>query len=51
MLDVASRLKVRAGLSVADSWIGATAVVRDATLIHKDPEFSNFKEVSQEVLR
>jgi len=51
ILDVASRLKARAGLSVADSWIGATAVVRDATLIHKDPEFSNFKEVSQEVLR
>lgn len=51
ILEVASRLKAQAGLSVADSWIGATAIVRDATLVHKDPEFSKFKDISQEFLR
>jgi len=51
ILAMASRLKAQGRLSVADSWIGATAVVRDATLIHKDPEFRDFKEIPQEVLR
>ena len=51
ILEVASRLKAEAGLSVADGWIGATAIVRDATLIHKDPEFTKFKEIPQEILR
>ena len=51
ILAMASRLKAQGRLSVADSWIGATAVVRDATLVHKDPEFRNFKEIPQEVLR
>jgi len=51
ILEMASRLKARAGLSVADSWIGATAIVREATLIHKDPEFTKFEEIPQEYLR
>ena len=51
ILEMASRLKARAGLSVADSWIGATAIVREATLIHKDPEFGKFKEIPQEFLK
>lgn len=51
ILEIASRLKAQGGLSVADSWIGATAIARDATLIHKDPEFSNCTEISQEALR
>ena len=51
ILDLASRLKAQGGLSVADSWIGATAIVREATLVHKDPEFAKFKEISQELLR
>ncbi len=51
VLDAAARLKAQSGLSVADSWIGATAMLRDATLVHKDPEFSKFKEIAQEVLR
>lgn len=51
VLDAAARLKAQSGLSVADSWIGATAIIRDATLVHKDPEFSKFKEIVQEVLR
>lgn len=51
ILQTASRIKVRGGLSVADSWIAATTIVRGATLIHKDPEFTKFKEVPQEFLR
>lgn len=51
ILELASRLKAQGGLSVADSWIGATAIVRKATLVHKDPEFAKFKEISQELLR
>jgi ribonuclease VapC len=51
ILELASRLKAKGGLSVADSWIGATAIAREATLVHKDPEFTKFKEISQELLR
>jgi predicted nucleic acid-binding protein len=51
ILDLASRLKAKGGLSVADGWIGATAIAREATLVHKDPEFTKFKEISQELLR
>jgi len=51
ILELASRLKAQGGLSVADSWIGATAIVREATLVHKDPEFAKFREISQELLR
>lgn len=29
----------RVDISVADSWILATAIERNATLVHKDPEF------------
>ena len=50
ILDVASRLKARSGLSVADSWIGATAMVQGATLVHKDPEFVKFRDIPQEIL-
>jgi len=51
ILELASRLKAQGGLSVADSWIGATAIAREATLVHKDPEFAKFREISQELLR
>jgi len=51
ILEIASRLKAKGGLSIADSWIAATAIDRDATLIHKDPEFAKFGEISQEFLR
>ncbi len=50
ILDSAAQLKARGGLSVADSWIGATALVHGAMLVHKDPEFARFKEIPQEVL-
>jgi predicted nucleic acid-binding protein len=48
--EVASRRKAQGGLSVADCWIGATAMVREATLLHKDPEFTKFKEIPQRLL-
>jgi predicted nucleic acid-binding protein len=51
ILELASRLKAKGRLSVADSWIGATAIAREATLVHKDPEFAKFKEISQELIR
>jgi predicted nucleic acid-binding protein len=50
ILEVAARLKARGRLSVADSWIGATAISRQAVLIHKDPEFAKFPEIAQEAL-
>ena len=51
ILEIASRLKAKGGLSLADSWIGATTLHREATLLHKDPEFSEFREIPQEVLK
>lgn len=51
ILETASRFKAQGRLSLADCWIGATAIVREATLVHKDPEFIKFKEIGQEVLR
>ena len=51
ILETASRIKASGRISVADSWIGATAIVHDATLLHKDPEFEPFKDIQQEILR
>jgi len=51
ILEMASRLKAQGRLSVADCWIGATAIAREARLVHKDPEFARFKEIPQEILR
>jgi ribonuclease VapC len=39
LLALASELKARFKISVADSWIIATAMKCEATLVHKDPEF------------
>lgn len=49
-LDIASLLKAQGGLSVAGSWIAATAEILGATLVHKDPEFSGCARVRQQVL-
>jgi len=51
ILETAARLKARGGLSVANAWIAATAEVRGAVLVHKDPEFARAREVAQERLR
>lgn len=39
LIMTASELKAQHRISVADSWIIATAITRNATLVHKDPEF------------
>ncbi len=44
ILLLAGELKATFPLSLADSWIAATAIDRQATLIHKDPEFEPLKE-------
>lgn len=50
ILREAARIKAAGKLSVADAWIAATAVVRDAVLVHKDPEFRQLHHVRQERL-
>ena len=39
LLEQAAAVKAMHRLSVADAWIAATALLTDATLVHKDPEF------------
>src|SRR5947208_240594 len=51
ILEEAARMKAGGGLSVADAWIAATAVVREAVLVHKDREFARVRQVRQERLR
>jgi len=43
---LAAELKAMHRLSVADAWIAALAKEREATLVHKDPEF---KQVEGEI--
>ncbi len=43
LIKKASEIKATKRLSVADSWIIATAIVYQATLVHKDPEFEQVK--------
>ena len=40
----AVEIKATNNLSVADSWIIATAIENQAILVHKDPEFEQVKE-------
>jgi len=35
----AARIKASGGLSLADAWVAALAVLTDARLVHMDPEF------------
>lgn len=39
----AGELKANYSISLADSWIAATAINKEATLVHKDPEFDQLK--------
>lgn len=43
----AAKLKSNYRISVADAWIAALSQERDATLVHKDPEFEQVEEVIQ----
>lgn len=49
MLEASARFKATQRLSLADAWIAATAELKTATLVHKDPEFSALS-LSQQVL-
>lgn len=50
ILAEAARIKAGGGLSVADAWIAATARVRGAILVHRDPEFERVGDVRHETL-
>lgn len=50
ILNAAAKLKARGKLSVADSWIAATALVHSAVLVHRDPEFAVLRDIAQESL-
>ncbi len=39
--EAAARVKSRGGLSLADAWIASLALMHDAELVHKDPEFDH----------
>lgn len=43
IFEKAIEIKATKNLSVCDSWIIATAISLEATLIHKDPEFEQVK--------
>jgi len=44
ILDRAAEIKATQRVSVADSWIIATALEIGAVLVHKDPEFEQVKD-------
>lgn len=44
ILNHAAGIKASTRLSVADSWIIATAIATNSVLIHKDPEFEQAQE-------
>ncbi|MCL0094837.1 PIN domain-containing protein [Dehalococcoidales bacterium] len=41
----AARLKAGFPLSVADAWIAALAIIQDAELVHKDPQFEKIRDL------
>ncbi len=43
IVEKAVEIKATNSLSVCDSWIIATAIVTDAVLVHKNPEFEQVK--------
>ena len=43
----AAKLKSKYHISVADAWIAALARERNATLVHKDPEFEQIRDELQ----
>jgi predicted nucleic acid-binding protein len=46
----AARVKAGGGLSVADAWMASLALISDAQLLHKDPEFDAVPELRSERL-
>ncbi len=50
LLEQAARLKANYRLSLADAWIAASAVLQEACLVHKGPEFNALDLVEQRPL-
>jgi predicted nucleic acid-binding protein len=50
LLLLASEIKAKQRLSLADAWIAATALQSGSTLLHKDPEFQTITTLDQEWL-
>jgi len=50
LLEQAARIKANYRLSLADAWIAASAILQEACLIHKDPEFKTLDLVKQKSL-
>lgn len=50
LLEQAARIKANYRLSLADAWIAASAILQEACLIHKDPEFKTLDFVKQKPL-
>ncbi|MBI5327776.1 MAG: PIN domain-containing protein [Deltaproteobacteria bacterium] len=44
LINIASEMKATNNLSVADSWIIASAIKTNSTLVHKDPEFEQIAD-------
>lgn len=47
---IAARTKAKTPLSLADSWIAALAIEREAVLVHKDPEYDKVSGLNVERL-
>jgi predicted nucleic acid-binding protein len=45
ILLCAGSIKANYRLSVADAWIVASAIEKEATLVHKDPEYEQLKDM------
>jgi predicted nucleic acid-binding protein len=50
LLELAAEVKARFPVSLADAWIAAAALLMDAVLLHKDPEFERIDGLKQELL-
>jgi predicted nucleic acid-binding protein len=50
LLEQAAKIKANYSVSLADAWIAACAVLQDAWLIHKDPEFVALDFIRQKLL-
>ena len=44
LIFLAGEIKATHSLSLGDSWIAATALEKQATLVHKDPEFEPLQD-------
>ncbi len=49
LLELAAAIKAQNKLSAMDAWIAASAMLTNATLVHKDPEFESLRQ-PQELL-